>query len=94
LSGSVLFKLRVPFDLTRSLAHSVHQFIPSEAGHESGLLQLKQFHYAAEMYGDNYGYRSGLNQFVKRKARGYRSTDNLIPMLYFTAGKLRIPASH
>jgi len=31
---------------------------------------------------------------VKRKARGYRSTDNLITMVYFTAGKLRIPASH
>lgn len=31
---------------------------------------------------------------VKRKARGFRSTDNLIAMLYFTAGKLQIPASH
>jgi transposase len=31
---------------------------------------------------------------VKRKARGFRSTDNLIAMLYFTAGKLRIPATH
>lgn len=31
---------------------------------------------------------------VKRKARGFRSTDNLITMLYFTAGKLRIPAFH
>ncbi len=31
---------------------------------------------------------------VKRKARGYRSTHNLITMLYFTAGNLRIPASH
>jgi hypothetical protein len=29
---------------------------------------------------------------VKRKARGFRSTDNLIAMLYFTAGKLKIPA--
>lgn len=26
---------------------------------------------------------------VKRKARGYRSTDNLITMLYFTGAKLR-----
>ncbi len=31
---------------------------------------------------------------VKRKARGFRSTDNLIAMLYFTTGKLRIPATH
>lgn len=31
---------------------------------------------------------------VKRKARGFRSTDNLIAMLYFTAGKLKIPATH
>ena len=31
---------------------------------------------------------------VQRKARGFRSTDNLIAMLYFTAGKLRIPATH
>jgi hypothetical protein len=31
---------------------------------------------------------------VKRKARGFRSTDNLIAMLYFTAAKLRIPATH
>lgn len=28
---------------------------------ESGLLQLKHSYDAAEMYGDNYGYRSGLN---------------------------------
>ena len=42
-------------------------------------------------------FLEGLNSVfsaVKRKARGYRSTDNLITMLYFTAGKLRIPASH
>jgi hypothetical protein len=29
---------------------------------DSGLLQLKHSYEAAEMYGDNYGYRSGLNQ--------------------------------
>jgi len=28
---------------------------------------------------------------VKRKARGYRSTVYLIPMLYVVAGKLRLP---
>lgn len=31
---------------------------------------------------------------VKRKARGFRSLDNLITMLYLTAGKLKLPASH
>ena len=31
---------------------------------------------------------------VKRKARGFRSTHNLITMLYFTAAKLRIPSTH
>jgi hypothetical protein len=29
---------------------------------ESGLLQLKHTYKSSEMYGDNYGYRSGLNQ--------------------------------
>jgi transposase len=36
----------------------------------------------------------GLNSVfsaTKRKARGYRSTTHLIVMLYFTAGKLRLP---
>jgi transposase len=31
---------------------------------------------------------------VKRKARGFRSTRNLISMLYFTAGRLDLPATH
>ncbi|HEY0712179.1 MAG TPA: methyltransferase, partial [Polyangia bacterium] len=29
---------------------------------DSGLLQLRHSYQASEMYGDNYGYRSGLNQ--------------------------------
>jgi len=42
-------------------------------------------------------FLEGLNSVfsaVKRKARGFRSTHNLITMLYFTASKLRIPATH
>lgn len=42
-------------------------------------------------------FLEGLNSVfsaVKRKARGYRSSDNLIAMLYFTAGKLQLPATH
>ena len=42
-------------------------------------------------------FLEGLNSVfsaVKRKARGFRSTHNLITMLYFTAAKLRIPATH
>ncbi|HKP36297.1 MAG TPA: class I SAM-dependent methyltransferase [Pyrinomonadaceae bacterium] len=33
---------------------------------DSGLLQLKQSYNLAEMYGDNYGYRSGLNASMVR----------------------------
>jgi transposase len=39
-------------------------------------------------------YLEGLNSLfsaTKRKARGYRTTKNLLTMLYFVAGKLRIP---
>jgi len=39
-------------------------------------------------------YLEGLNSVfsaVKRKARGYRSTDNMTTMLYFVAGNLSIP---
>lgn len=42
-------------------------------------------------------FMEGLNSVfsaVKRKARGYRSTANLIAMLYFTAGHLDLPATH
>ncbi len=40
-------------------------------------------------------FMEGLNSVfsaVKRKARGFRSTQNLICMLYFVAGKLKIPS--
>ncbi|MBV9240640.1 MAG: methyltransferase, partial [Acidobacteria bacterium] len=33
---------------------------------DSGLLQLAHYYDASEMYGDNYGYRSGLNQSMVR----------------------------
>ena len=39
-------------------------------------------------------FLEGLNSLfsaTKRKARGYRTTRNLLAMLYFVAGKLRIP---
>lgn len=39
-------------------------------------------------------YLEGLNSLfsaTKRRARGYRTTKNLLTMLYFVAGKLRIP---
>jgi transposase len=42
-------------------------------------------------------YMEGLNSVfsaVKRRARGFRSTVNLVTMLYFTAGNLDIPATH
>jgi transposase len=42
-------------------------------------------------------FMEGLNSVfsaVKRKARGFRSTENLVAMLYFTAGHLDLPATH
>ena len=39
-------------------------------------------------------FMEGLNSVfsaTKRKARGYRSTTHLITMLYFVAGRLRLP---
>ena len=42
-------------------------------------------------------FMEGLNSVfsvVKRKAQGFRSTKNLIAMLYFTSGNLDIPATH
>ena len=41
-------------------------------------------------------FLEGLNSVfsaVKRKARGFRSVKNLITMLYFTAGRLPLPAA-
>ena len=46
--------------------------------------------------GTTNAFLEGLNSVfsaVKRKARGFRSTDNLITMLYFTAGKLDLPVT-
>jgi transposase len=45
-------------------------------------------------WGVTNAFMEGLNSVfsaTKRKARGYRSTTQLITMLYFTAGKLRLP---
>jgi transposase len=45
-------------------------------------------------WGVTNAFMEGLNSVfsaTKRKARGYRSTTHLIGMLYFTAGKLRLP---
>ena len=49
-----------------------------------------------EVSSDDFGkaFMEGLNSVfsaVKRKARGYRSTEYLVTMLYFVAGKLEIP---
>ncbi len=42
------------------------------------------------------GWLEALNsvlQAIKRKARGYRTTEYLKAIIYFVAGKLRIPAT-
>lgn len=49
---------------------------------ESGLLQLKHSYNAAEMYGDNYGYRSGLNQsMVNHLTDKIAYLERLIPLV-------------
>ena len=46
---------------------------------ESGLLQLKHTYESSEMYGDNYGYRSGLNQsMVDHLTNKVRSLERLV----------------
>jgi C-methyltransferase C-terminal domain/Putative zinc binding domain/Methyltransferase domain len=46
---------------------------------ESGLLQLKQSYNLDEMYGDNYGYRSGLNNsMVKHLEQKIRNLEQLV----------------
>ncbi len=48
---------------------------------ESGLLQMKQSFQAEEMYGDNYGYRSGLNgSMVRHLKQKIRTLENLVKL--------------
>jgi hypothetical protein len=48
---------------------------------ESGLLQLKQSYSLEEMYGDNYGYRSGLNaSMVKHLTHKIHSLEKIISL--------------
>lgn len=48
---------------------------------DSGLLQLKQSYSLAEMYGDNYGYRSGLNSsMVKHLEHKIKSLERLVSL--------------
>jgi len=48
---------------------------------DSGLLQLKQSYSLEEMYGENYGYRSGLNaSMVKHLTLKIHSLERLIPL--------------
>tara|TARA_B100001059_G_scaffold235416_1_gene280949 strand:+ start:27730 stop:28959 length:1230 start_codon:yes stop_codon:yes gene_type:complete len=48
---------------------------------DSGLLQMKQSYSLDEMYGDNYGYRSGLNQsMVKHLKNKINFLENLVSL--------------
>lgn len=48
---------------------------------DSGLVQMKQSFNASEMYGDNYGYRSGLNQsMVRHLAQKIRTLENIVEL--------------
>jgi len=62
------------------------------------MAQMIQNHLAGILahwkWGVTNAFMEGLNSVfsgTKRKARGYRSTTHLITMLYFVAGKLRLP---
>jgi transposase len=62
------------------------------------LAQMVKHHLAGILahwkWGVTNAFMEGLNSVfsgTKRKARGYRSTTHLITMLYFVAGKLRLP---
>jgi transposase len=62
------------------------------------LAQMVKTHLAGILahwkWGVTNAFMEGLNSVfsaTKRKARGYRSTTHLITMLYFVAGKLRLP---
>jgi transposase len=62
------------------------------------LAQMVETHLAGIVahwkWGVTNAFMEGLNSVfsaTKRKARGYRSTTHLITMLYFVAGKLRLP---
>lgn len=48
---------------------------------DSGLLQMKQSYSLDEMYGDNYGYRSGLNaSMVAHLKQKIRTLERLVPL--------------
>lgn len=48
---------------------------------DSGLLQLRHTYDASEMYGENYGYRSGLNQsMVDHLSHKVRYLERLVPL--------------
>ena len=48
---------------------------------DSGLLQLNQSYSSDEMYGDNYGYRSGLNgSMVKHLQNKIKTLEKLVPL--------------
>src|SRR5678815_2920792 len=49
---------------------------------DSGLLQMKQSYSLDEMYGDNYGYRSGLNSSMVRHLTNKIHTLQRICLLY------------
>ena len=48
---------------------------------ESGLLQMKQTYNLEEMYGDNYGYRSGLNSsMVSHLKQKIKTLENIVKL--------------
>jgi transposase len=71
----------------KNLLRSMVKVADLVEGHLAGIL-------AHWKWGITNAFMEGLNSVfsaTKRKARGYRSTTHLITMLYFIAGKLRLP---
>ena len=69
---------------------------PWESGRGAGISPTEQQAGSLRQSRTTNAFLEGLNSVfsaVKRKARGFRPVKNLIPMLYFTAGKLPLSAA-
>ena len=78
----VVDRLRPFFAAMRQCADMITRHLDGNLGHR--------------VRGTTNAFLEGLNSVfsaVKRKARGFRSTDTLITMLYFPAGKLDLPVT-
>lgn len=74
----------------RSRLEPIKRFARTVAEHREGILRWRTTKISN-------GLLEGLHSLVqaaKRRARGYRSTENYIAMIYLVAGKLELPSIH